>query len=129
MLIQILKPLNICKTKTLRTNQLCIQDNYRSLLGTVKKRFEKITTIAKKRHPTTFSYVPVAKPNQALNLISNITTSPAPSLSSTATISSQLQQLQFQQQQQQLQHFDLFLSRFNPNKWASKLLDFVIILR
>ena len=25
-------PLNICKTKTLRTNQMCIQDNNRTLL-------------------------------------------------------------------------------------------------
>ena len=53
-------PLNICKTKTLRTNQMFIQDNYKTLVHNTKRNFEKISQIAKQKHPPTFSYVPQA---------------------------------------------------------------------
>jgi hypothetical protein len=58
------KPLNICKTKTLRTNQLCIQDNYSTLLNNIKHRFEKINSISKKRSSPTFSYIPITSMKQ-----------------------------------------------------------------
>ena len=48
--------MNICKTKTLRTNQLYVQDNYKTLIQNTKRRFEKIVTNASKKHPYTFSY-------------------------------------------------------------------------
>ena len=107
--------MNITKTKTLRTNQLCIQDNYRSLLQNIKKRFEKIGQISKQKNPATFSYIPITKPNHALNLIATPQV-PPPQPTSSTTISSQLQQMQFQQQQQQYQMFELFMSRFNSKR-------------
>jgi hypothetical protein len=88
------KPLNICKTKTLRTNQLFVQDNYKSLLQTTKRRFERLTSIAKKRHPNTFSYVPASHHTRQ---------PPHHSL--------QQQQYQLQMQQKQAQH-DAFMARF-----------------
>lgn len=50
--------MNICKTKTLRTNQLFVQDNYKTLIQNIRNRFERLTVIAKKKHPNTFSYTP-----------------------------------------------------------------------
>lgn len=86
--------MNICKTKTLRTNQLFVQDNYKSLLQTTKRRFERLTSIAKKRHPNTFSYVPASHHTRQ---------PPHHSL--------QQQQYQLQMQQKQAQH-DAFMARF-----------------
>jgi hypothetical protein len=78
-------PLNICKTKTLRTNQMCIQDNNRTLLHNIKRRFDKIVNISKRRRQFTFSNVSTNK------------------------------QVNQQQQQQQLQQQELFLSRLNTS--------------
>lgn len=50
--------MNICKTKTLRTNQLFVQDNYKTLIQNIRNRFERLTGTAKKKHQNTFSYTP-----------------------------------------------------------------------
>lgn len=47
--------LNITKTKTLRTNQLYLQDNYKQLVQNQNRRFDKITQISKKRHQSQYS--------------------------------------------------------------------------
>ena len=84
-------PLNICKTKTLRTNQMCIQDNNRTLLHNIKRRFDKIGNISKRRPKYAFSNI--QNTNKQLNQPSQ----------------------QQQQQQQQLQQQELFLSRLNAS--------------
>ena len=54
------KPLNICKTKVLRTNQIYMQDNYKMLIDLHKSRFTKITELATHKSGNYVLMAPVA---------------------------------------------------------------------
>ena len=105
-------PLNICKTKTLRTNQIFIQDNYKTLLHQTKRNFEKIGHISKKKHPPTFSCVPVT----TTSLTSLLTPAPSQHIKNFNQMSTPASNLNMNYQYlMQQQQFELFMSRFNTS--------------
>jgi hypothetical protein len=105
-------PLNICKTKTLRTNQIFIQDNHKTLLHQTKRHFEKINQISKKKHPPTFSCVPVMN-TSLTSLLGNTPLQNMKNYNQMSTPAANLN-INYQHLMQQ-QQFDLFMSRFNTS--------------